>query len=294
MRARQPDRSGHVVRDGVRIYYEEHGDATPAILLMPTTPIVHSGLWKGQIPYLAYHFRVVTFDPRGSGRSDRPSTSAAYDDAEYVEDACAVLDEVGVERAVLAGLYTGVKWSVRFSVAHPERVLGLIAIAPGVTVAPPHPHWLGYSFRDVLDTDEGWAKHNKHFWRRDWRRYVEFHMEQFIPESHSTKVVDDAVEWGLDTDPETMIRRTEAPMYPSNEEEGVELVGRLRCPVLVVHGDLDRCQTGARAERMAELTGGTRVMLIGGVGHFPNARHPVVVNLLIKEFVGSLPMNRTS
>src|SRR5438552_15195865 len=89
MRARYPDTDGYVERDGVKVFYEVYGDGEPTILLMPTWPIVHSRFWKGQIPYLARHFRVVTFDARGNGRRDRPRHAVAYTDDENVADATA-------------------------------------------------------------------------------------------------------------------------------------------------------------------------------------------------------------
>ena len=76
MRARQPDSTGYVVNDGVRVYYEVHGSGTATILLMPSWAITQSRMWKMQVPYLARHFRVLTYDPRGNGRSDRPGTAS--------------------------------------------------------------------------------------------------------------------------------------------------------------------------------------------------------------------------
>jgi pimeloyl-ACP methyl ester carboxylesterase len=107
MRARYPDRDGYVERDGVKVFFEAYGDGDPTILLLPTWSIVHSRRWKMQIPYLARHFRVLTFDGRGNGRSDRPRDPAAYADTEFVADTLAVMDETGTERAVLAGLSMG-------------------------------------------------------------------------------------------------------------------------------------------------------------------------------------------
>ena len=73
-RARYPDESGYVERDGVRLYYEVYGSGEPTVFLLPTWSIIHSRHWKMQIPYLARHCRVLTFDGRGNGRSDRPES----------------------------------------------------------------------------------------------------------------------------------------------------------------------------------------------------------------------------
>ncbi|HBW18939.1 MAG: hypothetical protein ACLPN6_22095 [Streptosporangiaceae bacterium] len=75
-RARYPDVEGFLDRDGVRVFYEAYGSAEPTILLFPTWGIVHSRSWKFQIPYFARHGRVVTFDRRGNGRSDRPGSAS--------------------------------------------------------------------------------------------------------------------------------------------------------------------------------------------------------------------------
>jgi pimeloyl-ACP methyl ester carboxylesterase len=79
MRACQPVRDGYAGRGGVKLYYEVYGSGEPTIFLLPTWSIIHSRHWKMQIPYLARHCRVVTFDGRGNGRSGRrqPATTSA-------------------------------------------------------------------------------------------------------------------------------------------------------------------------------------------------------------------------
>ena len=57
----------------------------------------------------------------------------------------------------------------------------------------------------MLDTDEGWAKYNKHYWVRDYRGFLEFFFSQFFIEPHSTKQIEDCVGWGLETTPETLV-----------------------------------------------------------------------------------------
>lgn len=284
-RAREPDQSGFVVRDGVRSYYEVFGDGAPTILLLPTMPIVDSRHWKAQVPYLSRHYRVVTFDPRGNGRSDRPATAAQYGSDEFVGDALAVLDATGTEAAVVAGLCGGVRWAVLLADSHPERVLGLVAIAPGLPpLTPDHGFRAEHSFDAELEEYEGWAKCNRHYWRQDFRGWLEFHSAALLPEPHSSKVYDDAVAWGLQTDAEALVNSVDAPKWPSSEQDAVELCRRLRCPVLVIHGDEDCCQPLDRGRRFAELTGATLLVVPGG-GHLVHARHPVLVNRAVRDFV---------
>ena len=94
------------------------------------------------------------------------------------------------------------------------------------------------------------------------------------------------VGWGLDTSPETLIL-TQLGAQPASREELGAILGRVRCPVLVVHGSEDRVRPHAAGARVPELTGPSLVTLERG-GHCPQARHPVKVNLLIREFVESL------
>ncbi len=270
-RAREPDASGYATQDGVRSYFEVFGDGPTTILLMPTFPVVDGRQWKAQVPYLARHYRVVTFDPRGNGRSDRPTEVTAYGDEVYARDAAAVLDATQTETAFLIALCSGIKWSLLLATAQPHRVRGLVAIAPGVhPLAPP------------LDTPLEPADAER--WRDDYRGWVDYHSAELLPEPHSSKAFDDIVAWSLQTDAATLSARGHAPLRPATEDEAVTLSEALSCPVLVLHGTEDRCQPIARGRRFAELTGGEFVELPGS-GHLPHARDPVAVNVLIKRFV---------
>jgi pimeloyl-ACP methyl ester carboxylesterase/UDP:flavonoid glycosyltransferase YjiC (YdhE family) len=297
MRARLPDESGYVVNSGVRIHYEVHGTGQPTILLLPTWSILDSRHWKMQVPFLARHYRVITFDPRGNGRSDRPKDPAAYADSAFASDIAAVLDATGTERAVLGAFCSGFPWALLFAEAHPEQVTGIVAIAPTLPIPPSDPWELdGRSFDDVPSSTEGWAKENRHYWRRDWRGYVEFFMSQIATEPHSTKPYDDLVEWGMQTDAETMLCDADSPRQIPDEAEAVRLCRSLTCPVLVIGGDQDKIVPPARAQRIAELSGADLLVIHGG-GHAPHVRFPVSVNHAIRHFVDRLvyrPRKRTA
>ena len=121
-RARYPDAQGFVERDGVRVFHEVYGDGEPTVLLLPTWSIVHSRIWKAQVPWFARRFRVLTFDGRGNGLSDRPQDPAAYGEEEFAADALAVLDANEVEQAAIVGLSMGGQRGLLLAANHPERV----------------------------------------------------------------------------------------------------------------------------------------------------------------------------
>ncbi|HYZ19243.1 MAG TPA: alpha/beta fold hydrolase [Gaiellaceae bacterium] len=286
-RARYPDDSGYVERDGVRVYYEVYGSGEPNVLLLPTWSVVHSRHWKMQIPYLARHCRVVAFDGRGNGRSDRPQDAAAYDEREFAADALAVMDETATERAMIVGFSLGAQRGLLLAAEHPERVEGAVFVGPAFTGGgEPLPERTVYDFDTEHDTDEGWAKHNRFHWLRDYRDWVEFFMSKMFTEPHSTKPIEDAVGWGLETDAETMIATQEGPGL--TPEEMRALCTRVRCPVLVIHGSDDAITSVTRGAALAEQTGGELVVLEGS-GHAPHIRDPVKVNLLLREFVAPPP-----
>ena len=280
-RARYPDSEGYVERDGVRVFYEVYGSGQPTILLLPTWSIIHSRHWKGQIPYLARHARVITFDGRGNGRSDRPTTEEAYREHEFAADALAVMDATGTERAVIVGLSAGALWGALLAAEHPERVEAAAFIAAAAPFAQ-HAVRTTAPFDEPMESYEGWDKYNRHYWLEHYRGFLEFFFGQVFTEPHSTKQIEDCVGWGLDTDGATL-----ALTYTGRELRDRDsfraLCERIACPVLVIHGTDDAVRPFIVGEELAEVTGGDLVALEGS-GHCPHARDPVQVNLLLREF----------
>ena len=280
-RALYPDADGVVEREGVRVYWERYGSGAPAYLLLPTWEALHSRTWKCQIPYLARYGTVITFDPRGNGRSDRPRDPALYARREYAGDAVAVLDAAGVDRALVVA-WCDLGESLILAAEHPDRVAGLFEIAPAVQLADMQPEPVAYPFDEPLDTDEGWAKENRHYWLRDWRGYTEFFFGECFSEPHSTKPLEDAVGWALETDPETMLLRFRGwNDKVIDRAEATALGDRLSCPGVVIHGTEDRLVEPGRGRAVAETLGWGHVSLEGS-GHGPHARDPVRTNLLLR------------
>jgi pimeloyl-ACP methyl ester carboxylesterase len=289
MRAREPDIEGYVDRDRAKLHYEVFGDGEPTLLLLPTWTIIHARFWKAQVPYLARHYRVVTYDGPGNGPSDRPLDATPYGCEEQALAASAVLDATGTDRAVVVSLSMGAQWALWLMANRPERLLGSVFIGPTVDLAP------GYGdreqpFEEPYTSTEGWAKYNRHYWLDHYQDFLEFFFSQCFPEPHSTKPVEDSVGWGLETSPEVLIAESYVPWPDEATLRG--WCAASRCPVLVVHGTKDQISPLRRGRALADATGGALVVL-EGAGHIPMARDPIKVNLLLREFVESLPGRAT-
>jgi pimeloyl-ACP methyl ester carboxylesterase/predicted glycosyltransferase len=304
MRARQPDDEGFVERDGVKIGYEVFGSGDPTILLMPAWSIVHSRFWKLQVAFLARHFRVITYDGRGNGRSDRPAEAAAYGSRVIADDAVAVLEATGTNAVVAVGLSMGAGFLLELATRHPDRVLGAVFVAPTVGLDDVQGDERNYSFDDVLDTDVGWAKFNAPYWTRDWPDFVKFFMGQIFSEPHSTKAIEDSVGWGLETDPETMVATVRAPYLKGNDQNrtsddaddrpvAVQLAAAVSCPCLVVHGSDDHIIHVTGGQRLAAALG-CDLVVFEGSGHLPDVRDPVRFNLLLRGFINRVQPPTTS
>jgi 3-oxoadipate enol-lactonase len=122
-------RSGTVAVTGGELAYHDAGQG-PAVLLLHAA-IGDSRGWDLLAPRLARHHRVISFDARGFGRSSRPDKPFSL-----VEDVRELMDGLGLADAALVGNSMGAATAVDFALAYPERVAGLVLVAPGLTGFP--------------------------------------------------------------------------------------------------------------------------------------------------------------
>ena len=240
---------------------------------MPTWTIIHKRFWKVQVPYLARHYRVVTYDGPGNGRSDRPLDPAAYDHDRQVEYALAVLDATGTDRAVAGravhGLPTG---RSTWPPTTPTRVLGTVLIGavradsarPARTAArsdwrtPPRLPRVPRAVRSGRDPLEHWAKYDRRLLAQRLRRLPVVLLRAVLP-----RAALDQADRGLRRlgparpRPEVLVAENAArrARTPETVRGVVRRHRHARCPD---HPRRRRPDQPARAQRsgIAELTGG--------------------------------------
>ena len=271
MRAAIPLEAGTVERDGVRVTYEVFGSGSPTLVLMPTWCVVHSRAWKMQVPYLARHFRVVTWDGPGNGGADRPEDPEAYSAGAHVALGLAVLDATRTDRAILVASSGGTHRTLRLAADHPERVDGVVFVGPSTPLSTDRDPEVGAAFA-TGDRD----------------RFLDVFMAAAFTELHSTKAIEDGIGWGRETTMKVLATSRRADQSDDIDDYRA-MCDRVECPVLIVQGTEDRLTPESHGRTLARTIGDNAcLVLVEGGGHRTDLRDPVRFSLLVREFVEAL------
>jgi pimeloyl-ACP methyl ester carboxylesterase/predicted glycosyltransferase len=273
----RPARTGYVERDGVKVWYAAWGESGPWIAFAPIFQIVHSQMLKTTVPYLSHHFRVVTMDCRGNGRSDRPGDQAAYSLDAYYEDFVAVLDALGVEKVAVIGISATAMTALRIAAEQPERVTHLVVAAGFAESLVDDPKVAERVRADLACLRGNWPEHLHRFFS-----------SVFI-EPHSTKPFEDGVRYGWATTGPVLEQARQGWL----DNDVRELARSIRCPTLVIHGDGDKRAAYRYGKEIHKLVPGSQLLTIGGGGHLTSVRDPVIFNRSVRDFVAGAPRTST-
>lgn len=270
------------MREGVKVAYEQYGISGPLLVLLPCWIIVHARSWKAQIADLAQCCRLLVIDGRGNGASDRPLGPEAYTYDQYVADALAVMDHLAVERCTLVGFSKGGPQAALIAKARPHQIETIVLIAPvgPMTAAAKLKRVEG--FLAPLPTSEGWEKYNASFIRDHTSDFLHFFFSRMFCEPHSSKQIEDAVEWANATSAQALIDSTVGSLLSTNDVQ--KAYEALNCPVLLFHGDADEIVPVTTGREVARACNGELIEMPGS-GHGPHLRHPAAINEMIRTFL---------
>jgi pimeloyl-ACP methyl ester carboxylesterase len=264
--------------DGVGIAWRRYGSGDPTVVFVPTWNLVDARVSRHQVSFLVSRASVITYDPRGAGASDRPSSGYGFE--QHLADALAVLDHAGVERAIVITASRGINPAVLLAARYPDRVQGLVAVAPYMDFDPE----VDQEFWHELDSYAGWDKYNAAHWRKDLPDFVRFFMGEVFTEPDSEATIEEVVGIALDASPEALIQQEREQDWTL----APPLLGSVACPTLLIHGADDHTTPLAVAESIAAVIPGARLVVLAGAGHRPDVRSPEIVNPLLGEFLDSL------
>ncbi len=271
-------REGFVDRNGVKTWYAVWGTHGPWIAFAPIFQITHSQILKTTVPYLSRHFRVITTDLRGNGRSDRPEHGHHYTFDEYYADFVAVLDATaGADRVACIAISVTTMTAIRLAAEQPHRVSHLIVVG---------------GFADFRIDDPVLAevlKPEARLLQEDWPAYLANFFSLCFTEPHSTKPIEDSIRYAWSTTPEILAQTINGWLGTDTRE----LARKVRCPTLVIHGDADGRIPLPAGQAVHELIPESRMLTIAGGGHLPSVRDPVIFNRSVRDFVAGSPRTGT-
>ena len=119
----------------MRIHWDRYGDGDTTVVLLPTWALFPIDHWKFQVPFLARRFRTITIEGRGRGRSGAPTGRTRTPSTRTSATSSPCSTPPARTRRFSPGLSRGAMWAIATAAARPDRVSGVVAIAPAVPVA---------------------------------------------------------------------------------------------------------------------------------------------------------------
>lgn len=254
---------------GQRLHYLDTGGVGLPLVLSHGF-LMDGDMFEPQVRALTGSRRVITWDQREHGRTvSTPEPFTYWDSA---DDLAGLLDQLGIERAVIGGMSQGGFIALRFALAHPERTAGLVLIDTQSGKEDPdkteqydlmHEVWVGSGPSDqLLETVAAIVIGNRQ------------------PESAGW-----IAKWRL-REPKSLTR-----MYRTliDRDDVTGRLGEIQAPAIVIHGTEDAAIDLSLGEQLCgKLPGCRGVFRVQGAGHASNVTHPAPVNRAISDFLLTL------
>ena len=249
--------------NGVGLYYEEHGQGYPVIFLHGFSSTHQT--WLSQVPDLSKEVRFITYDARGHGLSDSPENAEDYSADIVVEDLFQLLEQLGIEQAVVGGLSMGGYESLRFYLTHPDKVKALIIMDTGPGYKNPKAR-------------EAWNEEREARAKELETRGIEVLLEEGMTETRKAILLKQNP-IGL----AHMSRRVVA----QHDSWVIENLSEIKVPTLLLVGESDTPFMPA-AQYMAKKIPDSELIIIPKAGHSANVDNPEAFNRAVLDFLGKL------
>jgi len=265
-----------VVANGTETFYECLGSGPPLVLVHGAC--VDHWMWDPQVEHLATRYRVIRYDLRGHGKT-RTLDKRPYTVALLADDLAALLDALGVERAIVCGASLGGMVGQSFAVAHPQRLLALVLVGTAIS------------------TSLTWSDKLQRVLFPRWLMPAMFRLlgvGRFVRFSFWLAAVTRSEAW-LGHDPatrryvaETMLRMDAAActdIYRAVYDFGPVDLASIAAPTLIVNGEHEGRGVFRHAAEMERRIASAEAVVIPGAGHLANMERPDAFNRAVARFL---------
>lgn len=262
--------------NGTRLYYEVAGEGHPLVLVHGFT--LDTRMWDAQFETLAQHYRVISYDLRGFGKSALP-TDESY---AHHDDLKALLDHVGIASAYLLGQSLGGAIAINFALTFPKVTRALILVD---TVL-----W-GFQWSAEQSAIDGaiWTKASESGVQaaKDlWLKHPLFEPARKNPAvtSRLTQIVSDYSGWHfINNDPGRAL-----------DPPAAQRLGQVNAPTLVIVGERDLPDFQQIADTCQKQIANARKVTLPNVGHMSNMEAPDEFNKTVSSFLSDIELGAPS
>ena len=248
-------------RSGVDIWYEVTGDG-PALVLIHANPFDHD-LWLYQTAHFSTWFRVIGIDIRGYGRSAK--VTAPFTLKDMCNDALSVMDELGIDRALLMGCSVGSGTAILLGLDHPDRFDAMILVGGNS----------GSSDR-YMRRVEGY--------RRDLGAYHIEHMRELVaPSFIESRLGRHLLNMFVEREPRLSGEAIARVFMAGNSTDATQRLPEMKVPTLVINGEYDHSLKAG--QRTASLVPGAVHRVLKGTGHACCIEDPAGFDALVLDFL---------
>ncbi|MEH7075281.1 alpha/beta fold hydrolase [Neobacillus drentensis] len=258
--------------NGINLYYEVHGEGEPLLLIMGLS--LNSKSWFRTLPVLSEHFKVIVFDNRGTGLSDKPNSP--YSIEQMAEDAKCILEAADVEAAHVYGISMGGMIAQRLALKYPSRVKSLVLgcttsggvnhVQPGADVS-----MLMLSRASSVATPEEVA----------WATAPILYSQPFIENQRELVAEDIQKRIEIPVLPYAYMLQLQACLSHDTYNE----IEQITVPTLVIHGDEDKLVPYQNGITLAEKIPNAEFLTIQGAGHIYVTEANDLVNERVLDFL---------
>jgi 3-oxoadipate enol-lactonase len=240
---------------------EAAGPADSSAVLFLHAGIADSRMWDAEFAALQATHRVVRIDLRGYGRSSVPNGPFSYHG-----DVVAALDSLGIERATLVGCSFGGSVALDVAVSYPERVAGLVLVAPSIGTGGESPEIRAFGEREEAAIErgdlDGATEENLRFWVDGPHRGP----DQVDPKLRAFVGAMQRAAFDIPMPDGAKAAKPEPPVR--------DRLGDIKTRTLVLIGSLDVAHVQGVARRVAAEVPGARLQVMEGTGHLPSLEKP--------------------
>jgi 3-oxoadipate enol-lactonase len=248
---------------GASLYYETDGQISSPALLLIHAGVATLRMWDPQVPALAEQHYVVRFDARGYGKTETEDVAFSNPD-----DALALLDHLGIERATVIGCSRGGAIALDLAVEHPDRVSGLVTVGSGPSGFPE----VELTEREDALFDELDALLAADQWEQLNRRETE--LWTFGPERRADELDPEFVAKAYELSAPNIRHHADTPVPTPLDTPAYYRVADIEVPTLVMVGDHDLSEVLAQYEYLAATISHADSCRFRDCAHLPSVERP--------------------